>query len=193
MSTRRKSILTMMLIIPLVLIPVRASSQTTITCEYEIGSNCEHWWDYVRIYENGNLISAYMMAAGGWSDPYSIESVVVTGSGPCAHVPSITIYEPSSCLVTDASSCPKVPRYYMYTFRDDNQPNTWQEYCYIISNNGYPSVESQARICSVPGYDHIYRATNMMFSGWVSTDCNGKVTYGWPAWRSSWYRSEFAK
>lgn len=86
-----------------------------------------------------------------------------------------------------------VERYYMYTMRDANQPEGWQRYCYIISNNGFPSVESQARICSVHGIDYVYRATNMPYSGWVSTDCNGNPYYSWPDWNPEWYRPEFAK
>ena len=92
--------------------------------------------------------------------------------------------EKPSCLVE---------RYYMYTLRDVNQPGDWQRYCYIISNNGFPCVEAQARVCSVRGYDHVYRATSLMYSGWVYTDCNGNPYYGWPYWNPEWYRSEFAK
>ena len=97
--------------------------------------------------------------------------------------------------VGEAPSKPSclVERYYMYTLRDANQPEIWQRYCYIISNNGFPSVESQARICSVRGFDHVYRATSMLYSGWVYTDCNGNPYYGWPAWNPEWYRPEFAK
>jgi hypothetical protein len=101
--------------------------------------------------------------------------------------------DPTSNCYENASSCAKKPRYKMYTFRDDNQPDTWQEYCYIISNNGYPSVESQAIICSVPGYDYVYKATSMVYSGWVYTDCDGIASYGWQDWQSSWYRPQFAK
>lgn len=90
-------------------------------------------------------------------------------------------------------SCSHNKQYFMYTLRDDNQPSTWQPYCYIISNNGIPSVESQDRICSVPGYDHVFRATNIPYGGWVSTDCNGIASYGWPDWQPSWYRPQFAK
>jgi hypothetical protein len=191
MFAHRKSIRLLLLIIPLLLLPTKASSQGEVTCIYEIGSDCNQWWDYARMYEDGSLIGAYMLDAGGWSDPYVLESVVVSGSGPCEHIPPITIYEPASCLAT--STCPSKPRYYMYTFRDDDQPDTWQHYCYIISNNGYPGVESQARICSVPGFDHVYRATNMVYSGWVYTDCHGNASFGWPDWQSSWYRPSFAK
>jgi hypothetical protein len=94
---------------------------------------------------------------------------------------------------TPAASCPKTPRYYKYTFRDDNQPVTWQTYCYIISSNGYPGVESQARICSVPGFDHVYRTTKMVYEGWVYTDCNSIASYGWPDWKSTWYRPKFTE
>jgi large subunit ribosomal protein L40e len=90
-------------------------------------------------------------------------------------------------------ACEQTHRYYMYTLLDENQPLTWQPYCYIISDNGVPSVESQARICTVPGFEHTFLATNIPFAGWVSTDCNGRPTYGWPQWKPEWYRSKFAK
>lgn len=97
------------------------------------------------------------------------------------------------CYVPARSSCERTSRYFMYTLQDDNQPHTWQPYCYVISNNGVPSVESQARVCTVPGYDHVFRATNIPFGGWVYTDCNGTASYGWPHWKPSWYRPAFAK
>ena len=116
------------------------------------------------------------------------------------HNVAFTIVEPSNCPVDNipssvdpVRSCPLTPRYYMFTLEDEYQPPEWQRYCYIISNNGIPSVESQARICSVPGYDHVYRATNIPYGGWVSTDCNGIASYGWPDWQSSWYRPQYAK
>jgi len=86
-----------------------------------------------------------------------------------------------------------VERYYMYTLRDANQPEDWQRYCYVISFDGFPSVESQARICSVRGIDYVYRATSLAYSGWVYTDCNRNPYYGWPHWNPDWYRPEFAK
>ena len=97
--------------------------------------------------------------------------------------------------VGEAPSKPSclVERYYMYTLRDANQPEDWQRYCYVISFNGFPSVESQARICSVRGIDYVYRATSLAYSGWVYTDCNGNPYYGWPYWNPEWYRPEFAK
>jgi ubiquitin len=89
--------------------------------------------------------------------------------------------------------CERTPRYYMYTLLDENQPSTWLPYCYVISKNGVPSVESQARICTVKGFDHIVQATNIPYAGWVSTDCRGQARYGWPHWKSVWYRPEFAE
>ena len=105
------------------------------------------------------------------------------------------VIDQANCLAAPSSpsSCDKRPRYFMYTFRDNNQPETWQEYCYIISHNGYPGVESQARICSVPNFDHVYRASKLVYKGWVSTDCNGIASYGFPEWQSSWYRPRFEK
>lgn len=93
---------------------------------------------------------------------------------------------------TGSFSCWEYPSYYMYTLRDNNQPATWQPYCYIISNNGFPSVESQARVCSVPGFNYEYRATRLIFEGWVSY-CRGRAYYGWPDWKHEWYRADFAK
>ena len=111
--------------------------------------------------------------------------------------PVLSVEFPVTVVLRDCDylpkSCSHKKEYFMYTLRDDNQPPTWQTYCYIISNNGIPSVESQARICSVPGHDHVYRATNIPYGGWVSTDCNGIASYGWPDWQSSWYRPQYAK
>jgi hypothetical protein len=188
-----KYTLVIILTILLVFLPSGVNSQGVITCEYETGSDCNQWWDYVRIYDDGSFVGSYMLDAGGWSDPYTIESVVVSGSSPCQHIPPITIYEPSNCLKTSVGSCKKTARYHMFTLEDENQPPEWQRYCYVISNNGIPSVESQARVCSVPGYDHVYKATNIPYGGWVSTDCRGNASYGWPDWQPSWYRPSFAK
>jgi len=98
------------------------------------------------------------------------------------------------CLpIPPKSSCPSTKRYYMYTLEDANQPPGWQPYCNIISANGYPSVQIQARLCTPPGAQHSFKATNIPYGGWVSTDCNGIVSYGWPTWQSSWYRPQYAK
>jgi hypothetical protein len=98
------------------------------------------------------------------------------------------------CLpISPKSSCPSSKRYYMYTLEDTNQPAGWQPYCYIISSNGYPSVQIQARVCTPPGSQHTFKATNIPYGGWVSTDCNGNASYGWPHWQTSWYRPQFAK
>jgi hypothetical protein len=174
------------------LIPFNASSQGEVTCVYDTGSDCNQWWDIVWIYVDG-VFDRLVINAGGWSDPYTLESVIVHGVDPCQHIPPVTIYEPESCLKKKTNACPKTPRYYMYTFHDENQPGTWQEFCYIISNHGYPSVDSQARICTVPGYGHTYLATKLVYDGWVSTDCHGNASYGWSAWDPSWYRSEFSE
>jgi hypothetical protein len=100
--------------------------------------------------------------------------------------------EPAACVQVLTTSCPSTNQYYMYAFRDENQPATWQEYCYIISSVGYPSADSQARICSVAGSDHSYRATALMYSGWVYKDCNGLIHYGWPDWDPAWFKSSLA-
>lgn len=98
-----------------------------------------------------------------------------------------------TCSIPPRSACERTARYFMYTLEDTNQPPTWQPYCYVISNDGVPSVESQARICTVPGFDHVFRATNIPFGGWVYTDCHGTASYGWPHWQPSWYRPAFVK
>jgi ubiquitin len=93
----------------------------------------------------------------------------------------------------DQGVCETTQRYFMYTLRDENQPSTWQSYCYIVSENGVPSVESQARICTVPGFDHTFQATIIPYQGWVTTDCTGMAYYGWGHWEPEWYRPRFAK
>jgi hypothetical protein len=93
------------------------------------------------------------------------------------------------CIPAPASvSCPTVPQYYMYTLEDAGQPFSWQPYCYIISSNGYPAVEIQARLCSPAGSDYSFKATNIPFGGWVYSDCRGVASYGWPFWQPEWYR-----
>jgi hypothetical protein len=186
----RYTLVTIAILIVL-LIPFNVRAQGEVTCVYYTVVDCNMWLDVADIYIEGSLDHSLVMEVGWWTDPYTLESVIVHGCSPCQHIPPVTIYEPEHCLV--ARPCPVKPRYYMYTFRDDNQPDTWQQYCYIISNNGYPSVESQSRICSVPGFDHVYRATKMVYSGWVYIDCYGNAIYGWPDWQSSWYRPSFAK
>lgn len=110
------------------------------------------------------------------------------------------IYDPATDVPACASlpygstpRCGMEPRYYMYTLEDANQPAGWQPYCYVISSNGPPSVESQARVCSVPGFDHVFRATNQPFAGWVYADCMGNASYGWPHWDPAWYRPGYTR
>jgi len=106
----------------------------------------------------------------------------------------ITLFrEPTACDFIPEPTCPVDNQYYMYTFRDDNQPASWQDYCYIISSNGYPSVEAQAYFCSVPGFDHVYIASRLLYSGWVQQDCNQHIHYGWSPWDPSWYIPDYAK
>jgi hypothetical protein len=115
-------------------------------------------------------------------------------ASPCP--PTFTAWSSTSTSYVNwtrlAASCSMTPRYYMYTLEDANQPDSWQPYCYIISSNGAPSVEAQARVCSVPGFDHAFQATNMPYAGWVSADCLGNASYGWPAWDPDWYRAKWS-
>ena len=128
---------------------------------------------------------------------HSIRNTVSVSSDTIDPDPTNNMYieetpvDASQNCFTGSFSCWEYPSYYMYTLRDNNQPGTWQPYCYIISNNGIPSVESQARICSVPGFDYVYRATHLIYEGWV-TYCRGRAYYGWPDWKFEWYRKEFA-
>jgi hypothetical protein len=102
-----------------------------------------------------------------------------------------TLSKPDDCAshptLPSSDGCPISKRYYMYTLKDENQPSTWQPYCYIISQNGFPSTTAQARVCS-PTAEHTFRATEQVFAGWVSTDCRGTPKYGFSEWDSSWYR-----
>jgi hypothetical protein len=191
-----KFALVIILTILLVFLPSSVSSQGEVTCTYETYFyDCNLWVFVADMYIDGSFSQSYVMAAGWWADPYTLESVIVHDGAPapCQPIPPVTIYEPEHCLMKRTDTCPKTPRYYMFTLFDENQPPEWQRYCYVISNTGIPSVESQARVCSVPGYDHVYKATNIPFGGWVYTDCHGNSSYGWPDWQSSWYRPSFAK
>jgi hypothetical protein len=133
--------------------------------------------------------------SGSWTDPsvlesahlgYSIYLYDVTLDYYFWHTFVFVVPEPPNCL---SVACEQ--QYFMYTMEDAEQPTGWQRFCYIISRNGPPSVEAQARVCSVPGFEHVFRATNSPYAGWVST-CNGRAYYGWPAWDPAWYRPEFA-
>jgi hypothetical protein len=144
---------------------------------------------------------------GTWTDPSMLESFhwlaefrFYPGGGafPPGTYFSVwhdfDILEPSSCMpISSPPSCTLTPSYYMYTLYDENQPPGWQPYCYIISSNGYPGVEIQASLCTPLGSEHTFKATNIPFGGWVYTDCNGRVSYGWPYWQISWYQPQFAK
>jgi hypothetical protein len=140
--------------------------------------------------------------SGSWDEPGVYESAVfemtlrlyIAGEDYVDLPISRTFEEPEACdtAAVASSQCRSTNLYYMYTLRDASQPAGWQKYCYIISDNGYPSVEAQALLCSVPGFDHTYQATSAVFAGWVTKDCTGQIHYGWPAWDSSWYRPGFA-
>ena len=147
-------------------------------------------------------IQAGYVASGSWSIDGVCESYTWTGryyfnlgqapNNTLVWVPvTVVLWEPG--CEPKSESCLQTRQYFMYTLRDANQPSTWQPYCYIISNNGTPSAESQARVCSVPGSDHVFSATNIPYGGWVSADCNGTASYGWPDWQPAWYRPGFAK
>jgi hypothetical protein len=192
-------------------------STYTFCAIMEFTSDCEGWSVIVleftnpSPYQRGVMVWPNIPFSLPWIDDSQIESydfiwgfasALWDSSGNyitmLQYDVAFTIVEPENCpedttSVDPVRSCLITPRYYMFTLEDEDQPPEWQRYCYVISNNGIPSVESQARICSVPGYDHVYRATNIPYGGWVSTDCNGMASYGWPDWQSSWYRPQFAK
>jgi hypothetical protein len=143
--------------------------------------------------------------SGSWSQPGVLETYpfyyVFTwfggtpGDAELLHLQTIdfVIAEPAACEPNAGPSCTLTRRYYMYTLQDANQPPSWQPYCYVVSSVGSPSVESQARVCTVPGFEHTYQATSILYAGWVYTDCNGRPYYGWPAWDPAWYRAKFAR
>ena len=91
-------------------------------------------------------------------------------------------------------SCPWTKRYFMYVYQDLNQPETWQPYCYIISGmTETPSAEDVARICTPAGSDYTFSVSNMVFKGWVYTDCQGGHHFGWPDWKPEWFNEDFAR
>lgn len=118
-----------------------------------------------------------------------------TGPDPGSSTVSVTVNR-ADCLAPQppaSSSCVSTRRYFMYALQDENQPAGWPPYCYIISGNGIPSAQIQASLCSPLGAAHTFRATRIPFGGWVSTDCQGRVSYGWPDWDADCYRSDYAK
>jgi hypothetical protein len=136
--------------------------------------------------------------SGAWTDPSVQETAtfVVEADGmewwagfTWGTTISYSIDEPAGCA--GCGGCAIIPRYYRYTRQDSEQPAGWAPYCYIISNVGPPSVEAQARVCTVPGFEHTYRATNVPYAGWVYADCLGRASYGWPAWDPAWYRGKW--
>jgi len=165
--------------------------------------DCNGWeWSYLVISSQPPYylgVTNFYLYNGTWTNPAELESGQITGTVEVMLIATgeslgeyefvFEISEPSECL---PRSMQLTPKYYMYTLRDSNQPDTWLDYCYVISDEGFPSVERQAAICSVPGFDYTYQATQLIFSGWVSLDANGQPHYGWPAWKHEWYRPEFA-
>jgi hypothetical protein len=118
-----------------------------------------------------------------------------TGPDPGSSTVAVTV-DRADCLATPSPSsntCAATKRYFMYALEDVNQPSGWPPYCYIISHNGIPGVPIQASLCTPPGSDHTFRATNIPFGGWVSTDCRGQVFYDWSAWDPGCYRPEYAE
>jgi hypothetical protein len=170
-----------------------------------INVNCDgwHWSSSGYTYGEPNItvkMTQHTPIGGDWTDPYTFEigttmfrfTVLDKGTG-LVDGPYEFIYqfsEPGTCPI---AACELEPLYYMYTLRDANQPETWQPFCYVISDQGFPGVERQAQICSVTGFDHTYQATHAPYSGWVSKDCRGNISYGWPDWKSDWFRPEFVK
>jgi len=165
--------------------------------------NCDGWVLVTRILMSRHPYTATMISVtpeeGPWTKPNLLESDQVTFrvesflnqeslASLGTHDFVFEIVEPSECA---PDACALKPKYYMYTLRDGNQPDSWLPYCYIISNDGFPSTKRQAQLCTVPGFDHTFQATQLVYSGWVSTGC-GEPSYGWPAWNPDWYRSEFA-
>jgi hypothetical protein len=91
-------------------------------------------------------------------------------------------------------SCPWTKRYYMYVYQDLNQPENWQDYCYIISSmTAVPSAADVARICTPVGSDYTFDATSMVYKGWVYTDEHGGHHFGWSNWRTEWFNETYAK
>ena len=132
-----------------------------------------HWVQQTRYF---NPDTGYLTDVNVWPPTYNL----VINQADCLPPPS-------------SPACELTPRYYMYTLQDANQTSRWAEYCYIISGNGYPNVDIQAKLCTPPGSANTFRATNIPFGGWVSTDCQSNAFYGWPGWDASWYRSTYAK
>jgi uncharacterized repeat protein (TIGR01451 family) len=168
---------------------------------YDPGDTCS--FNDGTVYANGDIDSYGMRVIVDDLVPCDLEyieaGVTVTHDGVMSspflsasvrHKVNIT----GACIPTPSTSvCPSTPRYYMYTLEDANQPPGWQPYCYIISANGYPSVQIQASLCTPPGSQHTFKATNIPYGGWVYADCLGNARYGWPHWQPSWYRPEYAK
>ena len=136
--------------------------------------------------------TAYVNFAAHW-----VEQIHLMTSPPGTYVTVVDVYTNFHLVIHEAdcaapppstTSCERTPRYFMYTLVDANQPETWAEYCYMISYDGYiPNVDAQARVCTPPGSGHTFRATNIPFGGWVYADCQADASYGWPEWDPSWY------
>jgi hypothetical protein len=140
--------------------------------------------------------------SGTWSNPSVLESIPylyrsefqdTSDFSTFTRDLSGSIQEPAECQVGPAPTNGSAlsPAYFMYTLQDAGQPQGWAPFCYIISNHGYPSVDRQATLCSVPGSGHTFQATNAPYAGWVYIDGAGNASYGWPAWNPAWYRPEF--
>jgi hypothetical protein len=150
------------------------SSSTWTVADYSVQSPTPLWGVWYRFADSVEVV--FVLTVMRVDDP-SIQETGVFSLGA-----------PSPAAECGAGACPATPRYFMYTLEDEDQPAGWQPYCYIISSNGSPSTATQARVCSVPGSDHVFRATNVPYAGWVYADCHGKASYGWPEWDPEWYR-----
>lgn len=83
------------------------------------------------------------------------------------------------------------PLYTMFVLQDFGAPAGYLQggTCYVISDT-FPSVESQARICTFPFADTgwTFRADRAPYGGPVYRDYAGNISYGWSAWDPAWVR-----
>jgi len=213
--TRRRTLLTTLLALTFLLLPTGASALVghgTLSREVTLvgqtwhldvmfESTCEGWridgYGVSYTSEPWTLYDFSLQSPTGFEGTWSsmsdsIEVVFVleverVGGGEPNQTGVYSIGYMTPPAECGGSACPATPRYFMYTLEDADQPDGWQPYCYIISSNGTPSVESQGRVCSVPGSGHTFRATNIPYAGWVYADCHGLASYGWPEWQPEWF------
>jgi hypothetical protein len=187
-------------VVPMYTTAVQPSNQWNCTSGGEAGDSCVHndgtVYSQCDVDSNSFLVKVNDKLPCGLEYIENTVTITYDGSTPsAAHTTTLRhkVINNDDCLpVSPESSCPSTKRYYMYTLEDANQPPGWQPYCNIISANGYPSVQIQARLCTPPGAQHTFKATNIPYGGWVYRDCHGNASYGWPYWASEWYRAEYA-